>query len=97
MANKIEPRKPNTTKAMQILIKEIRETLPFHLTPNELCKESNNCRGCSLKLLEFLNMECLNWEQKLATGEIPTIRDINSLAKIARKVHTVVSKNNHMF
>lgn len=83
--------KPATDIAMRALIAEVRGALPFHLSPSELCQHS--CTGCPKKLMEFMETELDNHEQQLDAGDIPTLGDINKLARTSRKVHKVMVKN----
>lgn len=83
--------KPDTTTAMYELINEVRFTVPFELPMSELC--SGICTGCSKKLIDFLDMELGEWEQRLKQGEKPGLGDINKLAKTSQKVFRVLQKN----
>jgi len=84
--------KPNTTQAMRNLIAQIKDTLPFDSVDSDFC--SDTCSGCSLKLVDFLAVEIDQWEYKLDNNEIPTLNDLNKLAKTAKKIHKVLDKNN---
>ncbi|SIT10239.1 hypothetical protein [Neptunomonas antarctica] len=86
--------KPDTTTAMQKLIDEVRFTIPFELPMSELC--SGICTGCSKKLIDFLDMEVGEWEQRLQQGEKPGLGDINKLAKTSRKIYRVLQKNQRV-
>lgn len=83
--------KPDTTTAMHQLIAQIRQRIPFDLPEAYVC--SDNCNGCSLKLLEFLDMELLDWERRLVEGERPNFGDIKRMVKMARSIHRVLVKN----
>lgn len=83
--------KPDTATAMRQLIKQVRETIPFDIPEAVLC--ADECRGCSMKLLEYLASELDDWEFKLDQGEIPNFGDINQLAKSSRKIYRVLEKN----
>lgn len=83
--------KPKTPVAMQQLIDRVRETLPFDTPAGYVC--ADECRGCSLKLLEFLDMELMEWEDRLLQGEVPTLGDIQRLARLSKKVYVVLQKN----
>ncbi|QIK39192.1 hypothetical protein GWK36_10140 [Caldichromatium japonicum] len=76
---------------MRAAIGEIRRRLPFHLPPAELC--TGDCRGCSLKLLGFLDSELMGWEQRLDAGERPGLSELSQLLGTARKVERVLSHN----
>ena len=71
--------KPTTTVAMASLIQTIRQSTPFDLPDAEIC--SGTCKGCSKKLLNYLESETDRWNSKLESGDIPTLGDINALAK----------------
>jgi len=47
--------KPNTRIAMQQLIAEINEVMPFGLSEAEIC--AGKCLGCPKKLLEYISSE----------------------------------------
>ena len=83
--------KPDTVTAMRQLIQQIRQHIPFDLPEAYVC--SDNCNGCSMKLLEFLDMEVLDWERRLTAGERPNFGDIRRLANMGRKIHRVLDKN----
>ncbi|MDH5387511.1 MAG: hypothetical protein OEY06_03560 [Gammaproteobacteria bacterium] len=83
--------KPNTSTAMQNLIDEVRTTMPFDAGEAQLCADS--CNGCSLKLLEFLDMELQDWEQKLQEGVEPSFGDIHKMGKTCKKIYMVLKKN----
>ncbi|MDQ1363684.1 MAG: hypothetical protein QG652_1546 [Pseudomonadota bacterium] len=83
--------KPDTTTAMRNLIAEIRRAIPFGTPMASVC--SDNCNGCSMKLLEFLDMELIDWERRLHAGEVPNFGDIARLAKTGRKIYQVMKKN----
>ncbi len=77
-------KKPDTRTAMDLLIRRIRQALPFEDRAARLC--SDDCRICSLKLLDYLEQELEGWEQRLARGERPDFGDLNRLADSGRKV-----------
>ena len=83
--------KPELRTAMRRLITQIRDTLPFDGVESDFC--SDTCRGCSVKLLDFLLIEIDDWEYKLDQGETPSFKDIDKLAKTAKKIHAVLVKN----
>ena len=83
--------KPELTTAMRNLIAQIRDTLPFDGVDSDFC--SDTCRGCSVKLLDFLLVEVDDWEYRLDQGETPSFKDIDKLAKTAKKIHKVLVKN----
>lgn len=83
--------KPDTSTAMRQLIGEIRAVVPFEQPDAALCRA--DCRGCSVKLMAYLEDEVLNWETRLDDGDKPGLRDLSQLAKSARKVHAVLVRN----
>lgn len=83
--------KPDTSTAMQNIIDEVREVMPFDAGEAKLC--SDFCQGCSLKLLGFLETELEDWEQKLQDGVQPNFGDINRMSKTCKKVYTILQKN----
>lgn len=85
--------KPDTRNAMIELMAQIRERFPFSLSKAELC-EGGCQRSCSLKLLEYMDMELSTWEQRLEAGETPNFADIQQLAKSAKKIHRVLETNH---
>ena len=86
-------KKPDTRTAMQALINEVRQTIPFDTPEAVMCSDDSSCQGCSLKLLEFLSMELDNWQQKLEDGEVPNFGDLQKLGKSSRAVYKVLEKN----
>lgn len=83
--------KPKTPLAMQQLIGKVRDTLPFDEPENYVC--TDDCKGCSIKLLEFLDEELINWEQKLAKGITPGLGDVQYVARLSKKIYRVLDKN----
>jgi len=83
--------KPKTPEAMRRLIDEIREVIPFELPEAYLCDAV--CKGCSLKLLDYLDVELAGWEVRLSDGEIPSLADIQRLAKSSKKIYKVLERN----
>ena len=86
-------KKPDTRSAMQKLITEVRQAIPFDTPEAVMCADDSSCQGCSLKLLEFLSMELDNWQQRLDDGEVPNFGDLNKLGKSSRAVYKVLQKN----
>lgn len=85
--------KPDTRTAMQNLIDEIRQAIPFDTPETEMCADDSSCQGCSLKLLEFLAMELDNWQQKLDDGEVPNFGDLARLGKSSQKIYKTLQRN----
>lgn len=83
--------KPDTRTAMQQLIRQVRASIPFDAPSAHVC--SDNCRGCSVKLMEFLDTELEGWESRLADGEQPTFGDLQRLAQQSRRVFSVLERN----
>ena len=85
------PRKPSTTEAMRQLILQIKNTLPLDLLPVESC--SDECKNCSIKLIEYIATELENWEYRLDDGDTPNFNDLNRLAKSSKKIYNALKKN----
>lgn len=85
--------KPKTTVVMFNIIQQIGETFPFAISEQELCADTCSY-GCPKKLLEYIDMEITEWEQRLENGEIPDFRDIQRLSKTGRNIYRVLEKNN---
>ena len=83
--------KPKTPVAMQQLIQQVRETLPFGLPQGHVC--ADECKGCSLKLLDYLDLELIDWENRLQQGDVPGLGDIQRVAKISRRIYKVLDRN----
>jgi hypothetical protein len=83
--------KPNTILAMYNLIKQIKSSIPFDLDKTDACPDS--CRGCSVKLIDFLEVEIKDWEFRLVNNETPNFKDLDKLAKTAKKIHRVLINN----
>ena len=83
--------KPDTLLAMQNLIKQIKSAIPFDLGKIDACPD--NCRGCSVKLIDFLEVEIVDWEYRLENNEAPNFEDLDKLAKTAKKIHRVLISN----
>ena len=84
-------RKPSTTEAMRDLIAQVRAAIPFDMPEAQVC--ADECRSCSMKLLEFMAAELDDWEARLDAGEKPGLADLSRLARTARKVHRALEKN----
>ncbi|GAB6040040.1 hypothetical protein [Endothiovibrio diazotrophicus] len=82
--------KPKTPQAMRNLIAQVRSALPLERSVEELCEAG--CTVCSPKLLEYLAGELEEWEERLERGEVPTLGDVDRLAKSSRKVYRALAK-----
>ncbi|QSX35017.1 hypothetical protein JYB87_07305 [Shewanella avicenniae] len=82
--------KPNVQQAMQLLIAEIERQIPLQISEANLC--GGKCVGCPKKMLEMLDSELSYWKYA-DSSLIPTLADLNRLAKIAKRTHKVFSKN----
>ena len=93
MPYQITPRKmkPNTALAMHNLIRQIKSDIPFDLGKTDACPDS--CRGCSVKLIDFLEVEIEGWEFRLVNNETPNFKDLDKLAKTAKKIRRVLINN----
>jgi hypothetical protein len=85
--------KPKTEVVMADIIQQIRENFPFDISEEELCAETCGY-GCAKKLLEYMEMEITEWQQRLANHEIPNFRDIQKLSKTGCKIYRILGKNN---
>jgi len=85
--------KPKTPVAMLDLIQQVRSVFPFAMTKEELCAETCSY-GCPQKLLEYIDMEFTDWEQRINNGEIPCFGDIQKVSKSSKKIYTILKKNN---
>lgn len=85
--------KPKTTVVMRNIIQQVRDNFPFAMSEAELCAETCS-HGCSIKLLEYMDQEITEWEQRLDNGEIPNLGDIQKLSKSSQKIYKVLEKNN---
>ena len=83
--------KPSAGQAMQQLIDEVRLTFPFDLPRAQVC--GDECRGCSIKLIEYIEMEMDNWEYRLDDGVIPTFGDLDKLARSCTKIYRALLNN----
>ncbi|TCK02647.1 hypothetical protein [Marinobacterium mangrovicola] len=83
--------KPDTRTAMQALIAQARQSLPFTLPEAQLC--DGICNGCSKKLLDFVDGELEEWQARIDTGEIPRLGDLEKLGRTLRKVYRVLQRN----
>ncbi len=84
--------KPDTTNAMNLLIRQVRENIPFDMPVADLC--TGGCRGCPKKLIEFLDMQLEDWEQRLDDGEKPSLGDLHKLSRVSKKVYKSLERNN---
>ncbi|MEX2961798.1 hypothetical protein [Microbulbifer sp. TYP-18] len=91
MARPLRRRKPDRVSAMRALIGRARSSFPFSLPAAQLC--AGPCRGCAKKLLEFIDLELWQWEQRLAAGEVPSFGDLAALGKCCRRVQAALAAN----
>lgn len=73
------------------MIEQIRLAIPFDTDLKDVCSE--DCRGCSMKLLEYLDSELESWEYRLAQHEVPDFRDLSRLERSGRKIFKALQKN----
>lgn len=83
--------KPNTQTAMRKLIDDVRAAMPFDMPVDDLC--SGICNGCSKKLLDYLDIQLIEWEDRLRSGDVPGLGDLDQLAKTSRKIYKVLQRN----
>jgi len=84
--------KPNTSKAMKMLIEQIHDALPFEKPEHEIC--AGKCVGCPKKMLGYIGSELDHYQCQLDNEETPTLGEISDLARIAKKVHRNMAKNS---
>lgn len=84
--------KPNTSTAMRVLIEQIQTTLPFEKSELEIC--AGKCVGCPKKMLEYIGSELDHYQCQLNIGETPSLGELSDLARIAKKIHRNMLKNN---
>ncbi len=82
--------KPTPKVAMENLIKEAREKIPFNLSFEGHCE--GRCDECPFKLLEFLDMDLLNWESRLKRGDIPNLGDVHTLGRQCKEIYAILQK-----
>ena len=85
--------KRKTELVMADIIQQIRDKFPFDISEEELCAQTCSY-GCPKKLLEYMDMEITDWEQRLANQEIPNFRDIDKLSKTGCKIYKILEKNH---
>lgn len=85
-------RKPAPADAMRQLLDQARTIIPFDIPPEQLC--DGPCRGCPKKLLEYLDSELGDWEERLQHGETPRLGDVEKLARLCRKVYAALERND---
>ena len=83
--------KPDTHIAMRQLIIEVKASIPFDMPDAQVC--AGGCRGCSKKLLNFLETELDEWESRLGEGESPSFGEIESLSKTCKKIYKALCKS----
>jgi hypothetical protein len=80
--------KPNVKTAMENLIKEARAKMPFNLSFGGNCE--GRCDEYPEKLLEYLDIDLLNWEDKLKKGIVPTLTDLERLGRECRETYEIL-------
>lgn len=80
--------KPNTKLAMEKLILCARKTIPFNLSFDGYCE--GRCDECPEKLLEYLDILLLDWEDKLKKGVTPDLGHVHSLADDCKKIYKIL-------
>lgn len=83
--------KPDPKTAMELLIKEAREKLPFGMSFECYC--DGHCDECPDKLLECLDMTLCDWETRLKKGIAPTLGELHALGRDCRQVYEIVVTN----
>jgi len=73
------------------LIAQVRAAIPFELPVAQLC--AGPCRGCPKKLLDYLDGELEDWQQRLDAKELPSLGDLQRLATCSRKIYRSLERN----
>ena len=68
--------------AMRLLIRQVRDAIPFDLPQAQVC--TGLCNGCSVKLLDYLDTQLCDWEERLAAGERPGLADLSRFGGTSR-------------
>lgn len=84
-------KKPDRQTAMLNIITLVRDDFPFYAPETQICGDT--CVGCPKKLLELVEMEVIDWEYKIESGETPTFSDIDRFAKLCRNVRRSLVRN----
>ncbi|MBZ0167248.1 MAG: hypothetical protein K8I00_10625 [Candidatus Omnitrophica bacterium] len=82
--------KPNTKVAMEKLIKEARQKIPFNLSFDGYCE--GRCDECPEKLLEFLDMNLSDWDDRLTRGDLPNLGDVHAVARDCKEIYAILKK-----
>ncbi|MDE2222793.1 MAG: hypothetical protein KGK03_06960 [Candidatus Omnitrophica bacterium] len=82
--------KPDVKTAMENLIRQARQTIPFNLSFSGNCE--GRCEECPYKLLEYLDMDLANWEYRLKKGDIPTLGELHVLGSNCKDVYAILIK-----
>lgn len=85
--------KPKTDVVMGNMIQQVKESFPFDISEEELCAVTCS-HGCPKKLMEYMQMEIADWEQRLEQGEIPNFADVKKFSKTGLKIYRVLAKND---
>lgn len=84
-------KKPDRTSAMLNLIRAVRNDFPFTVSEANICGIS--CIGCPKKLLELVDTELCDWEQKISDGDVPKLGEISRLGKLCKNVRRGLKRN----
>ena len=84
-------KKPDRITAMKKLITEVRADFPFTVPEANLCGTS--CIGCPKKLLEIVDTELCDWENRLENNITPNLGEIARLAKLCKNVRRGLKRN----
>ena len=80
---------------MHTLIKQIKTAIPFGLGETDACTDSY--RGCSVKLIGFLEVEIEDWEFRLVNNETTNVKDLDKLEKTAKRIRMVLINNGLIY
>ncbi|MCP4320846.1 MAG: hypothetical protein GY787_03115 [Alteromonadales bacterium] len=84
-------KKPDRPTAMLNIIELVRDDFPFYAPESQICGDT--CVGCPKKLLELVDIEIIDWEYKIQSGDIPNFSEIDRFAKLCKNVRRSLVRN----
>ncbi len=84
-------KKPDRPTAMLNIIELVRDDFPFYAPESQICGDT--CIGCPKKLLELVDIEIIDWEYKIQSGDIPNFSEIDRFAKLCKNVRRSLVRN----
>ncbi|MCA9405008.1 MAG: hypothetical protein KC684_00590 [Candidatus Omnitrophica bacterium] len=76
------------------MIKEAREKLPFNYSFDSDCE--GRCEECPFKLMEFLDMDLSDWEDKLKRGDTPNLGDVHRLGRDCKEIYGILQNKGFL-